>query len=351
MAMGARRRTRSDYNASHVANAVTFYTGTNYTGSSLTANLPSDNPTVVAAGFNDAIRSVKMKVSAKVYGYGDINYDGPILCLKQSVPDLTPYYDDSFSFLAAFSSYRVRSSQYTSPHANVQVIPLGDGTTIPIWPGSEKFGNVVVDQVITDIQGQATYENFTAIFPAASFQTGLQQLARNICSVMYSDPDQVPRLKRVITLHFMAEAGGAAAGGSHIWIYNGIAADRLMAALVHELTHFFQRGKNYSDSIYAKGTIEGIATYVPFKMGYQTDYIVGGGNNWYDGYHTTARFFDYVQDYAPVPSPGFIRKVIQSMNGTDPAISNTMWDPAVITTLNAQGKTVNQLWTDYKASF
>ena len=68
----------------------------------------------------------------------------------------------------------------------------------------------------------------------------------------------------------------------------------------------------------------------------------GGGTSWWAGYDTTAFFLDWVEKTAGGGSPGFVAALNQTL-------SSSSWTPAAATSLNTQGKTLDALWTDYKA--
>lgn len=335
--------------AAPIANTVVFYTGANYTGTAISAGQGDSVATLVPQGQNDTIRSIKVTVPSKIYAYSDIDYSGSIVFATHSIPDLSTYYDNGTSFSAAISSYQVQSGAYHVPTAAVAPVTLNDATSVVAWPGSERFGNCTVSSVVTDIQDQAVYDDFTAIMPAGLFQSALQQMARNVCSILYDSPDQVPRVYPTVTLHFMPDDGIAASSGSHIWFYKQAPLYPVASFVSHEVCHQYQCSKDYGVSSFASGVIEGVADYVLVEMGYHTVRPSGGGTNWYDGYDTTAFFLHYVEHDASVPSPGFVKRLVRSMDGRDPAVSNFAWNPSVIQTINAQGKTVDQLWSEYKA--
>jgi hypothetical protein len=106
---------------------------------------------------------------------------------------------------------------------------------------------------------------------------------------------------------------------------------------------------SYGTDEYVTGIIEGIAEYTCIIMGYYTsaDRPSGGGDLWYDGYRTTAFFFHYITHSAPVKSPNFVKDLNRQM---DPRTHGTReWTPDLITEINIEGKTVDQLWSEYKA--
>lgn len=349
MSRGARRLQRRIGFAAPVDNTVVFYTGANYMGTAIPASQGDSVNTLLPQGQNDTIRSIKVLAPSKVYTYSDVDYSGSIFFTTHSIPNLSTFYDNGSSFSAATSSYRVESAAYAAPTAAIAPITLNDATTVVAWPGSGRFGDCVINQVNTDIQDQAVYDDFTAIMPAYLFQPALQQMARNVCSIIYDNPDSIPRSYPTMTLHFMPADGIAASAGGHVWLYKQAPLYPIASFMSHEICHNYQCSKDYGTSPYATGVIEGVADYVLVIMGYHTVRPSGGGTNWYDGYDTSAFFFDYIENHAAVPSPGFVKRLVRTMDGRDPLVSNFAWAPSIIQTINAQGKTVDQLWADYKA--
>nr|CAB3499290.1 unnamed protein product [Digitaria exilis] len=87
------------------------------------------------------------------------------------------------------------------------------------------------------------------------------------------------------------------------------------------------------------GLIEGIADYVRLKAGYAPGHWVqpGQGDRWDQGYDVTARFLDYCDSL----KPGFVALLNAKMKDgyTDDFFAQIL------------GKSVQQLWQDYKAKY
>ncbi|XP_062201559.1 uncharacterized protein LOC133904092 isoform X2 [Phragmites australis] len=87
------------------------------------------------------------------------------------------------------------------------------------------------------------------------------------------------------------------------------------------------------------GLIEGIADFVRLKAGYAPGHWVqpGQGDRWDQGYDVTARFLDYCDSL----KPGFVALLNAKMKDgyTDDFFAQIL------------GKTVQQLWQDYKAKY
>ncbi|KAE8008046.1 hypothetical protein FH972_004594 [Carpinus fangiana] len=112
------------------------------------------------------------------------------------------------------------------------------------------------------------------------------------------------------------------------WDFNGV--------LYHEMTHIWQwNGNNQAPG----GLIEGVADFVRLKADYVPSGWVqpGGGNRWDEGYSVTARFLDYCNGL----KDGFVAELNKKMR--DGYTDNYF--------VELLGKTVDQLWSDYKAQY
>jgi hypothetical protein len=112
------------------------------------------------------------------------------------------------------------------------------------------------------------------------------------------------------------------------WDFSGV--------LYHESTHIWQwNGNNQAPG----GLIEGIADFVRLKADYAPPHWVqpGGGDRWDEGYSVTARFLDYCNDLMD----GFVAKLNKKMRD---GYSDSYFVELI-------GKTVDQLWSDYKAFY
>lgn len=108
--------------------------------------------------------------------------------------------------------------------------------------------------------------------------------------------------------------------------------------LFHEMTHMYQQ--NDSDKGGADGgLIEGIADTVRFKNGSTPENAQPDKNGaWNDGYKTTAFFLLWLDGRYD----SFVYKLNLSMSSTD----GKRWSPESFKTIT--GKSVDQLWSDYK---
>uniref|UniRef100_A0A0E0M937 Secretory protein n=1 Tax=Oryza punctata TaxID=4537 RepID=A0A0E0M937_ORYPU len=120
--------------------------------------------------------------------------------------------------------------------------------------------------------------------------------------------------------------------------YNaGDVRTEVTGVLYHEATHVWQWG--LQDYAAHSWVYEGIADFVRLRAGYIAAGWVqpGQGNSWEDSYSVTARFFDYCDGV----EPGFVA----DLNGKLKDGYNVDYFVQIT------GKTVQQLWQDYKAKY
>ena len=231
-----------------------------------------------------------------------------------------------------------------------QPIALTDGSTIPVWTGSDIFDQAqLVGAVTTQVTAQATYDAYTSRLPAAKLLPGFRQMAANACALLYTSMAQVPYKHPNLTLVFSSTSGVLAQTWKSLSKIEfgplSVGAAVTASYSTHEVVHLFQHSPT-NGTTQTSGVIEGIADWVLVQMGYHTaanQRPTGGGTAWDAGYDTTAFFFDWIERTAGGGTPGFVRALNQSLN-------TATWSSSVITSLNVQGKTVDQLWTDYKAA-
>ncbi|KAK1323892.1 hypothetical protein QJS10_CPA02g00375 [Acorus calamus] len=118
--------------------------------------------------------------------------------------------------------------------------------------------------------------------------------------------------------------------------YTGDVRREITGVLYHEMTHVWQwNGGGNTPG----GLIEGIADFVRLKAGFVPGHWhqPGQGNRWDEGYDVTARFLDYCD--------GLLAGFVGRLNG----MMKMSYSPSFFVDL--LGKTVDQLWTDYKAKY
>ncbi|CAK7330011.1 unnamed protein product [Dovyalis caffra] len=118
--------------------------------------------------------------------------------------------------------------------------------------------------------------------------------------------------------------------------YTGDLKREIGGVLYHEMTHIWQWDGNGTTP---GGLIEGIADFVRLKANYAPSHWVrpGQGDSWDQGYDTTARFLDSCNDLRD----GFVAELNKMMR--------TSYSAQYFVDL--LGKTVDELWTDYKAKY
>ncbi|XP_020553194.1 uncharacterized protein LOC105172834 isoform X3 [Sesamum indicum] len=118
--------------------------------------------------------------------------------------------------------------------------------------------------------------------------------------------------------------------------YSGDVKREFTGVLYHEMTHVWQWSGNGQAP---GGLIEGIADFVRLKAGYAPSHWVkpGQGDRWDQGYDVTARFLDYCNGLRS----GFVAELNKKMKS---GYSNNYF-------VELLGKTVDQLWKDYKAKY
>ncbi|XP_076951331.1 uncharacterized protein LOC143624638 [Bidens hawaiensis] len=106
--------------------------------------------------------------------------------------------------------------------------------------------------------------------------------------------------------------------------------------MYHEMTHSFQWN---GEGTTPRELVEGIADYTILKKNIFAPGFVppGAGDKWDVGYDTTARFLEYCDSLVP----DFVAKLNKMMRKS--------YNPSYWSELT--GKTVDQLWTDYKAKY
>jgi hypothetical protein len=119
--------------------------------------------------------------------------------------------------------------------------------------------------------------------------------------------------------------------------YSGDVKREFTGVLYHEMTHVWQWNGNGQQV--PGGLIEGIADFVRLKAGYAPSHWVqpGQGDRWDQGYDVTARFLDYCNSL----KNGFVAELNKKMRSG----YNANFFVELL------GKSVDQLWSDYKAKY
>uniref|UniRef100_A0A0D9XKY4 Secretory protein n=1 Tax=Leersia perrieri TaxID=77586 RepID=A0A0D9XKY4_9ORYZ len=124
----------------------------------------------------------------------------------------------------------------------------------------------------------------------------------------------------------------------YVGAYSGDVKAEVTGVLYHEATHVWQwDGRGGANG----GLIEGIADFVRLRAGYAPSHWVGPGqgDRWDQGYDVTARFLDYLDSDVV---NGFVAQLNAKMKD---GYSDDFFVQI------SGGKTVDQLWQDYKAKY
>ncbi|KAJ4803401.1 Plant basic secretory family protein [Rhynchospora pubera] len=122
----------------------------------------------------------------------------------------------------------------------------------------------------------------------------------------------------------------------YIASYSGDVKTEFDGVIYHEMTHVWQwNGQGQAPG----GLIEGIADFVRLKANYAPSHWrkPGQGDRWDQGYEVTAYFLDYCNGL----KNGFVAQLNAKMKD---GYSNDFF-------VQLLGKTVDQLWSDYKAKY
>lgn len=168
--------------------------------------------------------------------------------------------------------------------------------------------------------------------------------ASSFCWSIFQQPTEADR-RPVQRIALIVESMGGVAYNSNDEIhlsadyvagYSGDVRTEITGVLYHEVTHSWQWNGGGSAN---GGLIEGIADFVRLKAGYAPGHWVGpgGGDRWDQGYDVTARFLDYCEGLMA----GFVAQLNAKMRDS---YSDDFFQQLL-------GKTVDQLWTDYKAMY
>ncbi|KAJ6424373.1 hypothetical protein OIU84_025214 [Salix udensis] len=123
---------------------------------------------------------------------------------------------------------------------------------------------------------------------------------------------------------------------NYIGNYSGDVRREITGVLYHEMVHIWQWNGNGQAP---GGLIEGIADFVRLKANYAPSHWVqaGQGDRWDQGYDVTAKFLDYCNGLRS----GFVAELNKKMKA---GYSAQFF-------VDLLGKTVDQLWKDYKAKY
>ncbi|PID29917.1 hypothetical protein CR983_03450 [Candidatus Saccharibacteria bacterium] len=352
-----------------VSRHVDSYVRYNYSENFIGTNIGTTESTLPAA-FNNSIRSVKFNRSAKMYAYTGTNEHGFMLVLTDSAPDLRVVKGFSYSgnggpsWTIAFSSYSIRPANWTWPTvSNQQQQTFGNGEVVSVVPGSERYSLATLREapkiIISDQQAHTYAQN---IMPDDQVQAFYDQIARNTCAVLFHAPDEAYFRHRQIAVRyintFVDSNGNPTTQRIGIRQNNSLILLTRAAANNTRFAYYFSLGviqlikcgvsKSITDSA-VWACHSGIIAFVQLELGHvrTSDRPSSGGNRWDAGNLTTGFFFHYIVHDAPTPSPNFVKDLNRQFDHR--IHGDRVWTKDLITDINARGKTVEQLWTEYKA--
>ena len=230
----------------------------------------------------------------------------------------------------------------------------GHGGTEPRPPDPELDAKCTpgfdLEMLDTDPARQALFLDAVGGDPEAL----VQDIGRKVCRILYRDAEEVPDSTH-LTLRIEYAVGDVAwkAGeGADITVM--ISTDHLqnlanqgadmatevIGILFHEMAHMYQHDDHDGDGVDG-GLIEGIADFVRIEAGYTpTGAEPSGEGSWNEGYTHTGFFLVWVDDQYD----DFVYALNLSMSSED----GKTW--TLQSFVDITGKTVDQLWDEYRDS-
>lgn len=197
--------------------------------------------------------------------------------------------------------------------------------SVPTTPGGTRFTNEIGDDYSRQTLAAATD------FIWQTFQQTNDADRKNVALVSLiienMDGRDYPAYTSNNEIHVKAD---------YIDKYSGDVKTEITGVLYHEMAHVWQW---FADGV-PGGLIEGIADFVRLKANLAPSHWrkAGQGSQWDAGYDVTALFLDYCDSLRN----GFVAELNEKMRG------GTYSADYFVELL---GKTVDQLWSDYKAKY
>ena len=202
---------------------------------------------------------------------------------------------------------------------------------------------------------QVTFDNDEASGDGAMFDeviddpiATMKDIACQVCTILYRDPDEVKRNPASIRLHIHDFDGVANAGGGtinfstrHIANYDEPedALFEFLGVLIHETTHLYQHDDG------GGALVEGMADFVRIRAGHHRMNRRNVGGAWTDAYTTSGFFFSWLA------GPGGLQE--DGREPADPDIGWAMnqrmdgnWSEAVF--MDRLDEDVDTLWDQYQ---
>ncbi len=312
--------------------SVCFYEHVNYQGASFCASATSN---WVGSSWNDRISSVKLSGTASVTLYEHANFGGRSLAVKANTPNLVP-----LNFNDNASSFKVSDT--------------GGGGDGGGGGGSTELDAKCTPKVDLALEDTSSRGKLFLDVSGANPEAFLQDIGRNVCRTLYKNASEIRNASHVklIIRYSPGDVAWKSGDGADITVMistdhlqnvknaNRDVGKEIKGILYHEMTHMYQQDDHDKGGADI-GLIEGIADTVRFKNGFIPDGAQPNKNgHWNDGYRTTAFFLLWLDKQYD----SFIYKLNLTMESND----NKRWSSESFKTIT--GKSVDQLWTDYRNS-
>ncbi|OLV18323.1 basic secretory protein-like protein [Deinococcus marmoris] len=239
------------------------------------------------------------------------------------------------------------AAQTTAPAPVSPADPVFDAKCTPTVTLGEGEGDYRVDP---DPARKSAFFDVAGSNPEAF----MQDIGRKVCHILYRKASEIRQASHLtlVLSPAVGEVSFKSGDGADITVIlstdylnkvkkeGGDVGSEIRGILFHEMTHMYQQDD--SDLGGADGgLIEGIADSVRYRAGFMPgDAEPDKDGHWNDGYSTTAFFLLWLEKRFP----DFIYKLNLSMDSQD----NIKWTPDAFRVLT--GKTVDQLWNEYKTS-
>lgn len=207
--------------------------------------------------------------------------------------------------------------------------------------GSERFKDVCAAEVTHTIRGKARQGNHPPELP--DVKTMLQTISRNVCSMFYKNPGQVPKYARKIELFTQDSAGvyvHRSDSSSQMvfdqwWLFPGMNYIDQVATFYHETAHTAQHSSG-SGPLHGP-FLEGAADYIR-NVKVWGSHVTKAGGDPKDGYSTVAFFLDWLEHRYPE----FVYRYNMSLSSGS--------RPTAQIVRQLTGRPLDALWQDYQNS-
>jgi Peptidase of plants and bacteria/Hemopexin/Protein of unknown function (DUF3421) len=240
-------------------------------------------------------------------------------------------------------------------------IPLMVRLLSPV-PGSDRFKDVCAADLSYIARGEAVGGRYPRGLP--DMRTLMQTIARNVCAMLYKNPNEVPapgnsstdpwHYARTLEVVSQDKLSGASVSCDHShctlyiepgWMFPKPEGDLvfLVTIIYHELTHAMHRP--WCDGVPCFPEMgafnEGLSDYISVIKAWKRpqEAVSQSGGDWKQGYQTTAYFMDWLDKRAP----DFAYRFNMASRPHD-----SRWIPNTVREL--AGKPIDVLWKEYETS-